>query len=138
MPVAALSPAFDNAVTALTAHPAVTEMAQDLLTAPPVMLGLLLTDSGTPTTRFMALANERFTERTGETAPFLGSVARAVQARLTELRAEQERRQEAEAAELEARQALRDMWRHGSPRCPLTRYATASGALADRLTGPTA
>ncbi|MFC8538058.1 hypothetical protein ACFUJY_29660 [Streptomyces sp. NPDC057249] len=109
MPVAALSPTFDNAVRILTAHPVITEMAQDLLTAPPAMLTMLLTDNGTPTNRFMALANEQFTERTGETPPFLGAVARAVTARLTELRAEQERRQEAEAAELEARQALRDM-----------------------------
>ncbi|MFJ8676832.1 hypothetical protein [Streptomyces sp. NPDC093589] len=56
-----------------------------------------------------------FAERAdgGEHAPFIGSVAHA--------------------AELEARQAIRDMWRHGSPRCPLTRYAEASGRLADRL-----
>lgn len=40
---------------------------------------------------------------------------------------------EERAAELEARQALRDMWAHGSPRCPLTRYAETAGTLADAL-----
>ncbi|MFD8594530.1 hypothetical protein ACFV1L_05975 [Kitasatospora sp. NPDC059646] len=37
------------------------------------------------------------------------------------------------AAELEARQAIRDMWHHGFPRCPITRYATAAGNLADEI-----
>ncbi|MGC0418372.1 hypothetical protein [Embleya sp. AB8] len=40
---------------------------------------------------------------------------------------------EAVAAEYEARQAIRDMWEFGFPRCPLTRYAESAGRLADRL-----
>jgi hypothetical protein len=38
---------------------------------------------------------------------------------------------EAHAAELEARQAIRDMWNYGFPRCPLTQYAEAAGRAAD-------
>ncbi|MDH6705435.1 hypothetical protein P3T27_002145 [Kitasatospora sp. MAA19] len=40
---------------------------------------------------------------------------------------------EAFAAEHEARQAIRDMWHHGFPRCPITRYAEAAGRLADEM-----
>ncbi|MFD4933485.1 hypothetical protein [Streptomyces virginiae] len=40
---------------------------------------------------------------------------------------------ETRAADLEARQAIRDFWRHGFPRCLLTRYADVAGNLADRL-----
>ncbi|MGW3232502.1 hypothetical protein [Kitasatospora sp. NPDC001095] len=40
---------------------------------------------------------------------------------------------EAFAAEHEARQAIRDMWKYGFPRCPLTRYAESVGKLADEM-----
>lgn len=122
-------------VSDLHKHPAVKEMARDLFPAPPHMLALLIGPDGAPTPRFMTVANDRFREMTGESGPLLGSVARAVTARLCQMRAAFARTEatEAEAAELEARQALREMWRHGFPRCPLTKYAEKAGNLADRL-----
>ncbi|WP_433860225.1 hypothetical protein [Streptomyces kronopolitis] len=87
MPVTVLSPAFDQSVTALADHPVITEMATDLLGATPEQLSTLLSASGAPNNRFMALANERFAERTGSHAQYLGTVARAVAARLAESRA---------------------------------------------------
>ncbi|MFB6505553.1 hypothetical protein ACFC07_22320 [Streptomyces sp. NPDC056099] len=87
MPVTVLSPAFDQSVTALADHPVITEMATDLLAATPDQLATLMSATGDPNTRFIALANDRFAERTGDHAPFLGTVARAVAARLAELRA---------------------------------------------------
>lgn len=122
-------------VTDLHKHPAVKEMASDLFRASPPMLATLTSADGTPTTQFMHLANDRFREITGESGPFLGSVARAVLARLDEMRAvfAQTEVTEAEAADLEARQAIRDMWAYGSPRCPLTKYAEKAGDHADRL-----
>ncbi|MEV0487297.1 hypothetical protein AB0I69_42695 [Streptomyces sp. NPDC050508] len=87
MSVTAFSPAFDQSVTALADHPVITEMATDLLGATPGQLSTLVSANGDPNNRFMALANDRFTERTGDHAPFLGTVARAVVARLAELRA---------------------------------------------------
>ncbi|MFD9248316.1 hypothetical protein [Streptomyces bottropensis] len=122
--------------TGLNTHPAVREMTRDLFAATPEMLATLTHPDGSPTSRFMSLANLRFWVLTGESAgPFLGSVARAVLARLEEMRAvwAQDAVTEAEAADLEARQAIRDMWRHGSPRCLLTKYADKAGNLADRL-----
>jgi hypothetical protein len=121
--------------TDLHKHPVIKEMARDLFAATPQMLAVLIRPDGSPTARFMGLANDRFHERTGESGRFLGSVARAVAARLEEMRAVWARDSvtEAEAADLEARQAIRDMWRHGSPRCPLTKYADKAGNLADRL-----
>ncbi|MGW0757103.1 hypothetical protein ACWD1Y_11545 [Streptomyces sp. NPDC002814] len=126
---------IELADTDLHKHPAVKEMARDLFAAPPAMVATLMHPDGSPTNRFMGLANDRFHERTGESGPFLGSVARAVAARLEEMRAVFARNAvtEEEAADLEARQAIRDMWRHGFPRCPLTKYAEKAGSLADRL-----
>ncbi|MFJ7907469.1 hypothetical protein [Kitasatospora sp. NPDC096204] len=40
---------------------------------------------------------------------------------------------EAMAANYEARQAFIDMWNHGFPRCPLTKYTEAAFRLADEL-----
>lgn len=117
----------------LRAHPVIDEMARDLLNATPATLATLVSNAGAPTALFMKLAIDRFRERTGWNGLVLGSVARAVLARLAELRAAQEREREVLAAELEARQAIRDMWRHGYPRSPLTKYADTSGALADWL-----
>ncbi|MGW0562864.1 hypothetical protein ACWDZ4_20150 [Streptomyces sp. NPDC003016] len=117
-------------------HPAVKEMARDLFRASPQMLVTLTALDGSPTARFMHLANDRFREISGESSgPFLGSVARAVTTRLDEMRAVFARTEvtEAEAADLEARQAIRDMWTYGSPRCTLTKYAEKAGDHADRL-----
>jgi hypothetical protein len=140
------SPTFAESIRALSGHPAVNEMAADLLKATPQMLATLTDDDGGPTSAFMIVARDRFAERAGgECGPYLGTVARAVLARLAELRAAELSGQlaampgevsEAYAAELEARQAIRDMWNHGFPRCPLTRYADAAGRLADRLADP--
>ncbi|MGA5411502.1 hypothetical protein ACPCSC_30145 [Streptomyces lavendulocolor] len=122
-------------VSDLHKHPAVKEMARDLFRATPPMLATLIGADGSPTTQFRHLANDRFREVTGESGPFLGSVAYAVIARLDEMRAVFARTEvtEAEAADLEARQAIRDMWVYGSPRCPLTKYAEKAGDHADRL-----
>ncbi|AWI32638.1 hypothetical protein [Streptomyces tirandamycinicus] len=148
MSLTALSPAHDQSVRELADHPVIEEMARDLLRATPDMLAVLTTDGHSPTTQLMALANDRYAERTGGHGRHLGSVARAVLARLGTLRAEVLSDQlaalpdtvtEARAAELEARQAIRDMWAYGFPRCPLTKYAEVSGELADRLAeGPEA
>ncbi|MFC8640099.1 hypothetical protein ACFUC2_04985 [[Kitasatospora] papulosa] len=136
MPSATAPAVFElTDVSDLHTHPTVHEMARDLFPAPPHMLAKLFGPDGSPTPRFMHLANDRFREINGESGPLLGSVARAVTARLNEMRATfaQTEVTEAEAAELEAGQALRDMFRHGFPRCPLTRYAETAGDHADRL-----
>lgn len=120
----------------LREHPAVKEMARDLFRASPHMLATLIGSDGSPTTRFMHLANDRFRESGSASGPLLGSVARAVTARLHEMRAVVVRPEatEAEAADLEARQAIREMGSYGhyGP-CALTKYANTSGALADGL-----
>ncbi|MFK0154176.1 hypothetical protein ACIQVK_19145 [Streptomyces sp. NPDC090493] len=78
------------AVIDLHTHPAVDEMARDLLKATPAMLTTLIRPDGSPSGRFMGLANERFRERAGTSGgPLLGCVGRAVITRLAELRAEQ-------------------------------------------------
>jgi hypothetical protein len=87
MTVTAISPAFDQSVRDLTAHPVVREMAADLNGATPDALSVLITGGTEPTNVLMALANDRFAERTGgEHGPFLGSVSRAVIAAMAELR----------------------------------------------------
>ncbi|MEU5181208.1 hypothetical protein AB0G49_14260 [Streptomyces longwoodensis] len=89
MSVTAISPAFDQSIRDLTSHPVIREMAADLNGASPDALSVLITDRTEPTSRFMALANDRFAERTGgEHGPYIGSVARAVIAAMTELRGE--------------------------------------------------
>jgi hypothetical protein len=80
------SPAFDESVQALTTHPVIVGMAADLYKASPAMLATLTHDDGGPNTRLMALANDRFAELTGQSAPFLGTVPRAVLAALAVLR----------------------------------------------------
>ncbi|MCX4685503.1 hypothetical protein OG401_14465 [Kitasatospora purpeofusca] len=40
---------------------------------------------------------------------------------------------EAVAAHYEAMQAFIEMWQHGFPRCPLTRYVDAAFRVADSL-----
>jgi predicted ester cyclase len=141
MSLTALSPSHSESVRELADHPAIEEMARDLLTAPPEMLAVLIVD-GHPTSRFMGMANDRFTERTGEHGRFLGSVSRAVVDRMEKLRAAALPAQlaalpsavtEARAAELEARQAIRDMFAYGFSHCPITRYAEAAGRVADRF-----
>lgn len=87
--VTAIAPAFDKSVRDLTSHPVIVEMAEDLNRASPDMLSVLITNGTDPTTRFMALANDRFAERTGgERGLYLGTVARAVIAAMAELRGE--------------------------------------------------
>jgi hypothetical protein len=87
MTVTAISPAFDQSVRDMSAHPVIVEMAEDLNGATPDMLSVLITNGTEPTTRFMTLANDRFAERTGgEHGRYLGSVARAVIAAMDELR----------------------------------------------------
>lgn len=89
MTVTALSPAFDQSIRDLTAHPVIVEMAEDLNGATPDMLSVLITNGTEPTTRFMTLANDRFAERTdGEHGRYLGTVARAVIAAMNALRDE--------------------------------------------------
>jgi hypothetical protein len=62
-------------------------MAADLNGATPDALSVLITGGTEPTNVLMALANDRFAERTGgEHGPFLGSVSRAVIAAMAELR----------------------------------------------------
>ncbi|MFE4514784.1 hypothetical protein ACFRMQ_11420 [Kitasatospora sp. NPDC056783] len=46
---------------------------------------------------------------------------------------ETEKSIEAVAADYEAVQAFIDMWQHGFPHCPLTRYKEAAFRLADSL-----
>ncbi|MEW1677940.1 hypothetical protein AB0O47_32605 [Streptomyces noursei] len=143
MPTCLPASAFDQSVKELSGHLVIDEIARSLLGITPDMLNNLVYEDGRPTYRLTALANDRFAERTGgEHGRYIGSAARAVLARLAELRADATTRllatlpttvTEALAAELEARQALRDMWHHGFPGCPLTRYAEAAGRLADRL-----
>lgn len=143
MPATVISPTFDQAIRDLSGYPVIEEMARDLLGATPDMLATLTTEDGRPTFRLTSLTNDRFAQRTdGGHGPFIDTVAHAVLARLAELRADAMSRllaalpttvTEALAAELEARQALRDIWHHGFPGCPLTRYAEAAGRLADRL-----
>ncbi|MEU1221312.1 hypothetical protein [Streptomyces microflavus] len=142
MSLTVVSPAFDQSVEALADHPVIHEMAIELLAAPAPMLRLLIRDNGIPTARFMELASDRFFEQTGERGRHLGTVARAVAVRFrallgeltTALRASlPDEVSEARAADLEAEQAIRDMWEHGSPRCPLTKYAEAAGRAADRF-----
>ncbi|WP_328491235.1 hypothetical protein [Streptomyces zaomyceticus] len=71
----------------LTGHPAVDEMARDLLRATPAALAALVREDGGPTVLFMAAARDRFAERTdGEHGQHMGDVAHAVLARLGELR----------------------------------------------------
>ncbi|MER7952029.1 hypothetical protein ABTY59_32025 [Streptomyces sp. NPDC096079] len=70
----------------LTGHPAVEEMARDLLVATPNTLVALEREDGGPTALFMAAARDRFAERTGEHGQRMGDVAHAVLARLRELR----------------------------------------------------
>ncbi|MER7761545.1 hypothetical protein [Streptomyces sp. NPDC097619] len=133
----------DQAVNDLTGHPVIEEIARDLMGANPDMMATLTNSAGYPSYRLMSLAYDRFTERTGSGHGQLDTrVAQAVLDRLAELRAAAMRSlldalpsavTEARAAELEARQALRDMWRHGSRACPLTRYARTAGRLSDRL-----
>ncbi|MEU9925075.1 hypothetical protein AB0H51_27970 [Streptomyces griseoluteus] len=87
--VTALAPTFGKSVRDLTSHPVIVEMAEDLNGASPDALSVLITGGTEPTTRFMALANDRFAERTGgERGLFLGTVARAVVAAMAELRGE--------------------------------------------------
>ncbi|MFD7764132.1 hypothetical protein [Streptomyces microflavus] len=142
MPLTALSPTFDQSVTALADHPVINDMATELLAAPDHMRRLLIRDNGIPTSRFMELADDRFFEQTGEHGRALGTVAEAVILRFralleeltTALRASlPDTVSEARAADLEAEQAIRDMWVYGSSRCPLTKYAEAAGRTADRL-----
>ncbi|MCT9105320.1 hypothetical protein [Streptomyces mirabilis] len=83
---------IEMTATDLHTHPAVDEMARDLLKATPAMLATLIRPDDSPSVWFMGQANERFRERAGTSGgPFLGSVARAVITRLAELRAEQGR-----------------------------------------------
>ncbi|WP_405776115.1 hypothetical protein [Streptomyces sp. NBC_01538] len=83
---------IEMTATDLHTHPAVDEMARDLLKATPAMLATLIRPDDSPSVWFMGLANERFRERAGTSGgPFPGSVARAVITRLAELRAEQGR-----------------------------------------------
>ncbi|MEU6632899.1 hypothetical protein ABZ905_32135 [Streptomyces parvus] len=142
MTLTVASPTFDQSVDALADHPVINEMATELLAAPAHMLRLLIRDNGTPTARFMELASNRFFELTGEHGRHLGTVAHAVATRLRALLAEltttlraslPDEVSEARAADLEAEQAIRDMWAHGYPRCPLTKYAEAAGRAADRF-----
>ncbi|MGW7090015.1 hypothetical protein ACWGH2_41900 [Streptomyces sp. NPDC054871] len=76
---------FTTTSPALIDHPAIKDMAVDMFTMTPDMLATLTHDDGTPTTRFMDMANDRFAEATGETAPRLGDVAKAVLARFRAL-----------------------------------------------------
>lgn len=128
----------------LSGHPAVEEMARELLGAAPNVMAALTHEDGTPTSRLMYLVDGRFADGTGGThrQQFL-TVAHAVLARLDELRADVHIRllaalpdavTESRAAELEARQAIREMWAYGFSRCPLTRYAEAAGRAADAFT----
>ncbi|MEU0857476.1 hypothetical protein ABZ352_18835 [Streptomyces griseofuscus] len=144
MPATVFAPSFAQSVRDLSDHPVIEEMARDLLGAAPEVMTTLTHEDGTPTFRLMSLANDRFADNTGgDHGRQLGTVAHAVLARLAELRAEAHARllaalpnavTEARAAELEARQAIRDMWAYGFPRCPLTRYADAAGRAADAFT----
>ncbi|MFB8025936.1 MULTISPECIES: hypothetical protein [unclassified Streptomyces] len=142
MSVTAFAPTADQAVADLADHPVINEMATELLAAPEHMIRLLIRGNGTPTGRFMELASDRFYERTGERGRFIGTVANAVTARfrtlLDELTAAllaglPNEVSEARAAELEARQAFRDVWAYGFPHCPLTKYYDAAGRAADEL-----
>lgn len=143
MPATVLAPSLDQTASDLHGHPVIEEMARDLLGATPDMMATLVHETGEPTFRLICLANDRFAERTdGKHGRKLGTVAHAVLARIAELRVEAHTRllaalpdtvTETYAAELEARQAVREMWRHGFPRCPLTRYAEAAGRAADAI-----
>ncbi|MER5482582.1 hypothetical protein ABT024_05110 [Streptomyces sp. NPDC002812] len=135
---------FEQSVRDLADHPVVNDMAAELLTAPADSVAELLNADGLPNVVFIDLANAEFDRQTtGRSGGYLGSVAHAVLRRRTTLLAEMTAAllapsphevSEAHAADLEARQAIRDFWNHGFPRCPLTRYADVAGDLADRLT----
>ncbi|RSS87003.1 hypothetical protein EF903_17990 [Streptomyces sp. WAC05292] len=140
------APSFDKSVRDLADHPVINTLAAELLAAPPEVIGDITTADGRPTYDFISAANAEFNQRTGEHGRFIGTVANAILARRTALldQAQAEERallaaalpdevSEARAADLEARMAIKDMWAHGFPRCPLTKYATSAGNLADRL-----
>ncbi|WP_330335652.1 hypothetical protein OHS33_39125 (plasmid) [Streptomyces sp. NBC_00536] len=136
------APSFDQSIRDLADHPVINTMAAELLAAPSDVLADLTNADGGPTSVFSEAASAEFFRQTGQHGRFLGTVAHAVLRRLNTLLAEinailiaalPDEASEAWAAELEARQAVKDFWKYGSPRCALTRYAESAGKLADRL-----
>ncbi|KIF05166.1 hypothetical protein PL81_14645 [Streptomyces sp. RSD-27] len=136
------APSFAQSIRDLADHPVINAMAAELLGAPADVFAALVNSEGGPNHAFTLSANAEFTQRTGEHGRFLGTVPHAVLNRRAALRAEEnallaaalpDEVSEARAADLEARQAIKDFWKYGFPRCPLTRYAESAGNLADRL-----
>ncbi|MFD0352954.1 hypothetical protein ACFVHW_04280 [Streptomyces sp. NPDC127110] len=148
MPTTFSNPSFAQTVHHLTGHPVVAAMAAELLAAPADTGADFTNAQGGPTSAFAVAANAEFAKRSGTGGRFHGAVAHAVLARRAVLldKAQAEERMllagalpeevsEERAAHLEARMAIKDMWVHGFPRCPLTKYADTAGRLADRLAG---
>ncbi|NML55102.1 hypothetical protein HHL19_35765 [Streptomyces sp. R302] len=82
-----IEPAHGEATALLLDHPAIEEMARDLLDATPQQLACLAHPDGSPTTFLMLTARDRFAERTtNEHGQHMGTIARAVLARLDALR----------------------------------------------------